>query len=211
MSSCSIYTAASSSSAPIVIIDAGHGGEDSGAVGLNGVLEKDLNLQISRLIGEELTARGYNVVYSRNEDSLLYTEEENIRGIRKISDLKNRVRIFNSYNNAIVISIHMNSFSAPQYSGLQVYHSPGGEQLATAIKESVKSELQPYNKRGIKPGDKIYILKHSTNVAVLVECGFLSNRDECERLCEKEYQKMLSFSIVCGIIEYVEQNSKRNV
>jgi len=159
------------------------------------------------LVDEELESRGYTVVLTRSEDRLLYGENENIKGIRKISDLKNRVKIFNSYDNAIAVSIHMNSFSQAEYSGLQVYYSSveGADILATAISKSVRSSLQPENKRAIKNGDSIYVLKNSKNVAVLVECGFLSNEEECLKLSQKEYQKRLSFSIVCGIINYIEE------
>lgn len=206
--SCEDYYPSDIDEQPIIILDAGHGGEDCGAIGVNGIYEKDINLQIATFIGEELSARGYVVLQTRTEDKLLYTEAENIKGIRKISDLKNRVKIFNSYENAVVVSIHMNSFSASKYSGLQVYYSPceGSSRLATEIKESVRETLQPDNKRNVKLGDGIYVLKHSENPSVLVECGFLSNPEECERLSKKEYQKSLSFSIVCGIINYVEKS-----
>ena len=212
--SCDEYGLTSSSVLPLIIIDAGHGGEDCGAIGVNGIYEKDINLEISKFIGEELSTRGFTVIQTRTEDRLLYSDAENIKGIRKISDLKNRVKIFNSYENAVVVSIHMNSFSSSKYSGLQVYYSSyeGSSALATEIKESVKESLQPENKRNIKLGDGIYVLKHSTHPSVLVECGFLSNAEECERLSKKEYQKSLSFSIVCGIINYVEKaNETRNV
>ena len=208
LTSCDDYSLTSSSVLPLIIIDAGHGGEDCGAIGVNGIYEKDINLEIAKFVGEELSARGFTVVQTRTEDRLLYTEAENIKGIRKISDLKNRVKIFNSYENAIVVSIHMNSFSSSKYSGLQVYHSTceGSSALATEIKESIRASIQPENKRNIKLGDGIYILKHSMHPSVLVECGFLSNSEECERLSKKEYQKSLSFSIVCGIINYVEKS-----
>ena len=205
--SCSAVEPAMTDEASVIILDAGHGGEDSGAVGVNGVLEKELNLAIAVMIGEELTARGYTVVQTRTEDRLLYTEAENIKGIRKISDLKNRVKIFNSYENAIVVSIHMNSFAIAKYSGLQVYYADGSDSLATAIKSAVREELQPENKRAIKRGEGIYVLEHSENTAVLIECGFLSNPEECAKLSEKEYQKRLSFSIVCGIIKYMEEKT----
>ena len=145
---------------------------------------------------------------TRNDDKLLYTEAENINGIRKISDLKNRVKIFNSYDSAIAVSIHMNTYSAPQYHGMQIYYSgtDGAGSLATSIRDSVRTELQPDNKRPLKHSEGIYLLEHSNIPTVLVECGFLSNPEECQKLSEKEYQKRLSFSIVCGIIKYIEEN-----
>lgn len=191
----------------VFIIDAGHGGEDPGAVGVNGVYEKNLNMDIALQVGELLTERGYAVIYTRTEDKLLYTEEENIRGLRKISDLKNRCKIAAEYPNATFISIHMNSFGSPKYSGLQVYYSENNEEsrlLADKVQRSVKNELQNENNRVIKNGHGMFVLENIENPAILIECGFLTNENECEKLSEKEYQKELSLSIVCGIIEYKE-------
>ena len=193
----------------MVIIDAGHGGEDPGTVGVTGVLEKDLNLQIALEIGAAFENEGYVVVYTRTDDRLLYTEEENIHGIRKISDLKNRCKVAEKYPNAIFISVHMNSFGKSKYSGLQVYYSEKNENskaLADSIQNKVISDLQKNNNRTTKSGKDIYILENISNNAVLIECGFLSNSQECEKLSQKEYQKELSFSIVCGIIEYIEKS-----
>ena len=192
----------------VIVIDAGHGGEDSGAVGVNGAYEKDLNLAIAMILGEELTNRGYTVVYTRTEDKMLYLPEENIKGMRKISDLKNRCKITELYDNCILVSIHMNSYGASKYSGLQVYYADAdkeSEQLARKIQNTVREELQPENKREIKNGSSLYLLENAKGTAVLIECGFLTNEAECKKLSEKEYQKELSFSIVCGIIEYIKE------
>lgn len=195
----------------LIVIDAGHGGEDSGAVGVNGALEKDLNLQITLEIGKALEEKGYVVVYTRTDDRLLYTEEENIKGIRKISDLKNRCKIAARYPNSVFVSIHMNSFGSSKYSGLQVYYSEKNDEsrlLADSIQNKVINDLQKTNNRVTKPGKDMYILENIDNTAVLIECGFLSNKEECEKLSEKEYQKELSFSIVCAIIEYIEKTNQ---
>ncbi len=194
----------------IIVIDAGHGGEDPGTVGLNGKYEKNLNLEIALALGNMLSEKGYPVVYTRTEDKLLYSEDENIFGIRKISDLKNRCKIAAEYPNAIFISVHMNSYQNEKYSGLQVYYSlnnTGSRVLAEAVQKTVKKTLQPDNNRTVKAGENIYLLKNIDNVSILIECGFLSNPEECEKLSEKEYQKQLSSSIICAIIEYKE-NSK---
>ena len=201
---------ASTSAEKVIIIDAGHGGEDPGAIGINGKLEKDLNLEIAMIIGEELISKGHTVVYTRTEDKMLYSAEENIKGMRKISDLKNRCRIANSYDESIMISIHMNSFGASKYSGLQVYYSDGDDEsrlLASKIQNSVKNELQRDNHRQIKNGSSIYLLENTSATSVLIECGFLSNSEECEKLSQKEYQKQLSFAVVCGIIEYIDEKN----
>ena len=195
----------------VIIIDAGHGGEDPGAIGVDGSYEKDINLALAFELGEVLESEGYAVVYTRTEDKLLYTEEENIKGIRKISDLKNRCKFAAEYPEAIFLSIHMNSYGDSRYSGLQVYYSERNVEskiLASSIQSSVKADLQPQNHRVIKPGKDMYILENLDNTAVLVECGFLTNAAECEKLSEKEYQKQLSSAIVCGIIEYIEKISK---
>ncbi|MBE6645004.1 MAG: hypothetical protein E7612_06475 [Ruminococcaceae bacterium] len=192
----------------LVIIDAGHGGEDPGAIGKNGIYEKNLNLEIANLVGKTLSEKGFAVVYTRTEDKLLYSEEENVKGLRKISDLKNRCKIAAEYPNSIFISIHMNSYSDPKYSGLQVYYSQNNEEskiLAAEIQASVKEQTQPENNRVIKAGTDIYVLENTQNTSVLIECGFLTNYSECVKLSEKEYQKQLSLSIVCGIINYREK------
>ncbi len=189
-----------------IIIDAGHGGEDCGTIGYNGVYEKDLNLQIALKLGEYLKSAGMNVIFTRTDDKLLYTEEQNIKGMRKIYDLKNRVAIADSYENALLISIHMNFYGAATCSGLQVYHGSDkqSQRLASSIQNEVISTLQKSNKRAIKEGKDIYILENSVNPAVLIECGFLSNPEECEKLSQKEYQKELCFAILCGIIKYID-------
>ena len=194
----------------LVIIDAGHGGEDPGAVGASGVYEKDLNLSIATLMATELRNMGYTVVLTRTEDKMLYLPEENIKGMRKISDLKNRCKLTEEYPDCIFVSIHMNSYGSSKYSGLQTYYSDGNEQsrvLADKIQSSVRKTLQQDNKRQIKNGKSLYLLENSKGTAVIVECGFLSNGIECEKLSQKEYQKELSFSIVCGIIEYMNENN----
>ncbi len=191
----------------VLVIDPGHGGIDPGAVAKNGVCEKDLNLDISLIIGEELRSKGYEVVYTRTEDNLLLSPDEDVHGLRKISDLKNRCKVTNMYADCILISIHMNSYGDEKYSGLQVYYSDQNEEsrvLASKIQTSVKKDVQNDNNRMIKNGRNIYILDNCSNIGVLIECGFLSNAEECEKLSEKEYQKALSFSIVCGIIEYMK-------
>jgi N-acetylmuramoyl-L-alanine amidase len=190
-----------------VVLDAGHGGEDPGAIGVNGSYEKDLNLAITLNVAEQLRNLGMNVVLTREDDKLLYKPEENIKGLKKISDLKNRVAIANTYENAILISIHMNSYGNESCFGLQTYYGKkdGSNALANSIQASVKTSLQPANKRSVKYGEGLYLLENSAHPAVIVECGFITNKDECAKLSQKEYQKELSFSIVCGIIDYVNK------
>ena len=171
-----------------VIIDAGHGGEDCGAIGVSGVYEKDLNLAVAKTLGEEFSNAGYAVIYTRLDDRLLYTEEENIYGIRKISDLKNRCKIGAETPDALFISIHMNSFSSEKYSGTHVYYSERHEDsypIAMSVQSKIKEDLQPNNNRVPKPGKDIYLLENLDNPAILIECGFLTNSAECDKLSEK--------------------------
>ncbi len=199
----------------VVVLDAGHGGEDGGAVGVNGVLEKDLNLDITMMLGEMLTAAGVSVVYTRTEDRLLYTEAENIKGQRKIYDLYNRLAMARETENAVLVSIHMNKFSEAKYSGFEAYYSPHDKKsrsLAAAIRDRVKADLQPENRRPLKAaGDDIYLLHRAEFPAVLLECGFLSNPEECEKLSKEDYKRQLSFSLFCGIMEYIRTNGGERV
>lgn len=203
-----IVTPASAVSPRVIVVDAGHGGEDSGTVGTNGIFEKNLNLEIALQIAKLLGEKGFTVVLTRqNDELLLKSEEEKVKGLRKISDLKNRVAVAASYKDAIFVSVHMNSFGESKYSGTQVFAKPadeGSRRLAEAIRASVAKDLQPDNKRQVKEGKDIYVLENAPYSAVLIECGFLSNPDECAKLCEKEYQKQLCFAIVCGMMEVIQ-------
>lgn len=190
----------------IVVIDPGHGGEDPGAVGACGVLEKDVNLSVALELADALISNGYTVIMTRTTDKMLYSPDENIKGMRKLSDLKNRCKIVEGLADPIFVSLHVNSFGAAKYSGLQVYYSndDASRGLAESIQSTVKEQLQPDNNRKIKDGKNIYVLDNTPCTSVLIECGFISNVDECKKLSTKEYQKQLSFSIACGIIEYIK-------
>lgn len=190
-----------------VIIDAGHGGEDGGAIGCDGTIEKGINLKISKKLEKALRMMGYNVIMTRSKDKLIY-DADVARTIRqkKVSDIHNRADLVNSTPNCILISIHQNEFQSPNVRGTQVFYSPNNEEskvLAHSIQSTVQDLLQPNNKRFIKKsGTNIYMLYYAKNPAVMVECGFLSNYDECQRLKNDEYQNKLTFSIMCGILNY---------
>ena len=194
----------------VFVLDAGHGGEDCGALGADGTQEKVLNLAITQMLGEMLTAAGQRVIYTRTEDRLLYTEEQNIRGQRKMYDLRNRLEIAEGQSGAVLVSIHMNKFTDPQYSGLQVYYgkaAAGSRLLAEKIQATVRADLQPGNRRAIKAaGEEIYLLHRASMPAVLIECGFLSNPAECQKLSDETDQKRLSFSIFCAMMEYTSDD-----
>lgn len=209
-----IYTEAEVNDAgiiwPVVIIDAGHGGMDSGAVGINGIYEKELNLKISFIIYDMLRANGVPAIMTRTEDKMLYTESQNIKGQRKMYDLKNRLLVAENNPGAVFVSIHMNRFPQQQYSGLQVYYSKSDAtsvMLAQKVQKYTKEYLQSNNNREIKPSNSnIYILERIKNPAVLVECGFISNAQECEKLCSEDYQKELSAVIFYSVMNFLNEN-----
>ena len=192
---------------PTVILDAGHGGKDSGAVGVNGVLEKDLNLEVCEALRALLVASGIEVVMTRSDDRMLYTEEQDIPGKRKYYDLENRRKTAEMHPGAVFVSIHMNKFAQERYSGLQVWcaDDPESRTLADLITDTVRENLQPDNRREVKTaGQDIYLLHRAVGCAVLVECGFLSNPEECEKLCDEDYRKELSFLLFCAIMNYLD-------
>ena len=195
---------------PTVILDAGHGGPDGGANGVNGVHEKDLNLAMVLLLAELFRGEGVEVILTRSDDALPITEEQDRSGHRKRWDVTNRIGFTKLYPDALFVSIHMNLFPVEKYSGLQVWYAktPGSAELAETVRRRVTAELQPDNKRQCKKADRsIRLLDEAGCAAILVECGFLSNRAECEKLCSPDYQRELSFSIFCAIMEYVNQRN----
>lgn len=189
-----------------IIIDAGHGGEDGGATSLDGTKEKDLNLSVALNLGNILESNGYSVVYTRTDDTMLYT---NSNGSKKMQDLSNRLNIAKKNENAIFISIHMNKFSQAKYSGLQVFYSCNNNQseaLAKIIQSNTQKLQQNENNRETKmAGSNIYLLHNIKNPAVLVECGFLSNQEECEKLKNEIYRKEIALVIYSSIIEFFEK------
>ena len=198
-------------SGKIVIIDAGHGGEDGGAIGKNGVYEKDLNLMIARDLAEILVANGNTVIMTRDSDVMLYDRNVDFKGRKKMLDLAARLKIAEKYEDCIFVSIHMNTFPQEKYHGLQVYYSPNAEEsalLAEKIQSSVSEHLQPDNDRKIKKANgSIFLLDRIRRPAVLIECGFISNSKECALLCDEEYRQKLTLSIFCGICEYFSENN----
>ncbi|MGN0537303.1 MAG: N-acetylmuramoyl-L-alanine amidase [Acutalibacteraceae bacterium] len=192
-----------------IVIDAGHGGEDGGATA-NGVSEKDVNLDIALKLRDLLTLSGYNVVMIRETDTSIYDASAQTISEKKVSDLHNRLSIINSSEDNILISIHQNKFEQSQYSGAQIFYSDNNTQssvLAESIRKSITGFLQPDNKRELKVGgSNIYILDKATVPAVIVECGFISNPDEAEKLSDNRYRTQMAFAIYCGFLEYAKNN-----
>ncbi len=194
-----------------VVLDAGHGGEDGGTIGTNGVVEKDLNLRITLMLGELLSANGIEVIYTRTTDTLLYDRTVDYHGRKKVLDLAARRKIAEDTANCIFISIHMNSYPIEKYSGLQIWYSgnnPLSKDLAESIKDKNQKLLQPDNTRVVKQANSaIYLLHHLNVPSILIECGFLSNEAECMALSREEYQHEIAFMLFLGISEWLAQNA----
>ncbi len=195
---------------PVIVLDPGHGGEDGGASGADGTAEKDLNLSVAKTVAEILTAAGYDVRLTRTEDRLLYDlygDLTDYTGHKKTYDLRNRLRFTKEADASLLVSIHMNKFSDPQYSGLQVYYSasrPESQTVASAVQNYTKLYLQKDNGREIKKATSaIYLLHRSEIPAILIECGFLSNEDELSRLTDPLYQTQLALTVACAIAESI--------
>ncbi len=204
-----VTAAASLSKQKCLVIDPGHGGEDGGTVGVNGVLEKDLNLSLSDVLRTMLEFSGYRIVQTRKEDKLLYDRNVNYKGRKKILDLKGRLEIAQETHPDLFVGIHMNAFPEQKYSGLSVYYSTNQPQSKTAAEKicsAVKGNLQPSNNREIKPANSsIYILDRITCPAILIECGFLSNPEECKLLSTYEYRCKLSLVLYSSLVSFLEE------
>ena len=198
-------TAVNSSNQPIIVIDAGHGGQDSGTKGICGTYEKDLNLSISFKIEKILKAIGYEVIMTRKSDALIGDNSLSTIRERKRSDLNNRLNII-SIENSYLVSIHQNYYKEPKYNGTQVFYSTKNEQskiIAKYIQSKVVDILQKDNDRAIKPtGSEIYLLDKTLNPAVMVECGFMSNVEELNLLKDEEYQYKMALCIALGLNNY---------
>ena len=182
-----------------VVIDAGHGGIDGGAVAPDGTLEKHINLEIARILSALLRVSGYETVMTRESDVMLGTEGGT--GSAKMRDLKQRLMIAGSYQGALTVSIHCNKFPLEKCKGMQVYYSasPVAEQTARAVQNEFL-RLDSTCVRQVKKADSsIYLLYRAVSPTILVECGFLSNGEELEKLKTEEYKKKLALTVMSGI------------
>lgn len=181
-----------------VVLDAGHGSSDSGKVGINGVLEKDINLFISKKTKKYLEKKGICVIMTRNKDESL-AEGEN--GNRKVQDMKARVKRINDTKPDLAVSIHQNSYHEESIHGAQVFyyeHSESGEKDARILQEALLA-VDPDNTRQVKANTTYYLLKRTEVPILIVECGFLSNQEEAEKLASEDYQKEIAKAIANGI------------
>ena len=182
----------------IVVLDAGHGGTDSGKVGINGVKEKDINLTITNSVKKILEKENIQVIMTRETDEQLAQS--------KVEDLKYRVSLMNEKKPSLAVSIHQNSYHEENVFGAQVFYyktSTEGEKAAAVIQEALQ-EVNPENTKKIKANDTYYLLKKTEVPTVIVECGFLSNYAEAEKLVSEDYQKKLAEAVTKGILQYLK-------
>lgn len=190
---------------PCVVIDAGHGGDDPGKVGINGAKEKDINLAIAEMVKKYLEANDVRVVMTRETDEGLYDAGASNK---KVQDMKARIALIEEAAPDITVSIHQNSYPEEYVHGAQVFYYTGsvsGQELAESIQQQLVEKVDPENKRQVKANDSYYLLKKTGIPIVIVECGFLSNSAEAEKLCDEDYQEQVAWAINMGILRYLNQ------
>lgn len=191
-----------------IILDAGHGEPDGGAVGSRGTLEKDLNLKITMFLQEYLEQNGVEVILTRTTDAGIYDAKSRTIREKKRTDLYNREKIMNQSSADLFVSIHMNKFQDSKYSGPQVFYSANmsaSKTVAESVQKELIAVLNPASDRAIKrAGKDIYLLNKAKIPAILIECGFLSNKEEEERLTSEAYQKKVAWAVYCGLVRYFD-------
>ena len=187
-----------------IVIDAGHGGVDGGAISCTGVLESQINLEIALKLDDLCHLLGLNTKMIRTTDCSIYTQGNSIAA-KKVSDLKERVRITNDIENGILVSIHQNKYAESRYSGAQVFYAPtdGSSNLAKSIQDAYMESLNSGSNRKIKKADGVYLMQHITCPGVLVECGFLSNPEEETLLRSAAYQQKICCVIVSACSRFL--------
>lgn len=189
----------------VVVVDPGHGGTDPGKVGINGQLEKDINLEIAKKLKTYLEASDVTVVLTRDKDMGLYSSGD---AHKKMADMRKRCQLIEEAKPDLVISIHQNSYHEEAICGGQVFYyktSVRGKKLAQILQERFDYVLGDANKRQAKANDNYYLLLHVKEPIVIAECGFLSNGEEAKKLETEEYQDRLAWTLHMGIMEYLNQ------
>lgn len=191
-----------------VIIDPGHGGFDAGA-SANGVIEKNINLDVSKILQQYIESAGGTAILTRTEDASTAVPESERKISMKMSDLSERKKAIEDFDADVFVSIHMNKFEQQQYSGAQVFYDSGSEEskkLAEMLQQALKDVVDKDNKRSAKASKGgIYVLRGNNIPSALVECGFLSNKGEAEKLGDEEYQRKLAWGIYTGIVRYFSE------
>jgi N-acetylmuramoyl-L-alanine amidase len=192
-----------------IIIDAGHGGEDGGATSCTGVLESEINLNIALRLDDMMHLLGMRTIMIRSTDRSVYIRGETMAQ-KKVSDLQERVRIINETDNALVVSIHQNTFPDGRYWGAQVFYpnTSGSKDLATLMQNQLQRSLMPSNNRKCKLSRGVYLMEHIQCTGLLIECGFLSNPEEEARLRDGNYQKALCAVIGSVCSQYISQQNE---
>lgn len=196
-------------SAPTVVLDAGHGGEDGGAVSASGVRESELNLAITLRTDAVLRLLGYDTVLVRADDRAVYSAGAGTIAEKKVSDIKNRVALVERTPNALLLSIHQNTFPQTQYAGAQVFFAPtqGSERLAEIAQTLLCTRVDPANHRKSKQiPQSVYLMNHVGCTAVLAECGFLSNEREAAALQTDAYQTKLALALAAAVNQYTQES-----
>ena len=192
---------------PVIVLDAGHGGFDPGKVGVNGALEKDINLSIVKKLQALLEEEGFTVYLTREKDALLAPANSKSK---KKDDMIARVEMVTELNPFFTISIHQNSFTDPSSSGPQLFYYQDSEKSATmaqVIQDVMNTQLSPQKKRSPQANTNYYLLTRTPTPTVIVECGFLSNPAEADLLTQEEYQSRVANSIFLGILSYYEAST----
>ena len=200
-----ISTVSLPASGKTIVIDAGHGVPDEGAQSSNGTTEAETNLKIALKLQNLLEQSGCTVILTRSDENAIYDIDSKTLKQKKISDIKNRVKIGNESSADIFVSIHLNKIPQSQYSAWQCFYKDGNEnstKLAKTIQENLNKSIQKENKRVAMKLDNVYIIKHVEIPISIVECGFLSNPEEEKDLLEDSYQNKLAWGIYNGIINY---------
>ena len=188
-----------------IVVDAGHGGDDPGKIGINGVLEKDINLTIAHKLRDLLESQGYEVIMTRTTGEGLY--QPGTKNM-KVEDMQKRCEIITKAMPLFTVSIHQNSYTEEYVKEAQVFYygqSKEGEELAKKIQSSLVAHLDPENHRVEKANESYYLLKKTPTPTVIVECGFLSNSEDADLLNTNEYQDKVAWAIMMGIIEYLNE------
>ena len=188
-----------------IVLDAGHGYPDEGAESINGITEASINLIITKKLQILLEQSGCNVILTRTDENGIYNLSSNSLREKKVTDIKNRVKIGNESSADAFISIHLNKIPQSQYYGWQTFfkqNSNKSEELAKSIQEELNSSIQKENKREALKISGKYIIEHVEIPIVIVECGFLSNPEEEQSLQQDEYQNRLAWGIYNGIMDY---------
>ncbi len=191
----------------VIIIDPGHGGVDGGAVGVNGTVEKRINLEIALRLRDVFSNAGYTVIMTRDTDMSIHDSTADTIREMKVSDLRNRLQMTRMYPDSLLISIHQNTLGNSSVTGAQVFYSPNNpssQLLAQSIQNSFNSGIQLAGDREVKKaGKNLYLFYNAQNTAVLCECGFLSNSREEQMLCDPGHQDDIVYCIYRGALEYL--------